>query len=127
MAHFDQMALILRADDLRHGNAGACQRLHPLQLGAQRRFAVIAIAMDAQGYALAVVAAGREHRVLAEFHQFDVAELTLPVLQGVARQVVQAGDLLVMVQGMEFSHGRGLKSRSGRGPGCRRTGRRDRG
>ncbi|MNI73164.1 hypothetical protein D3C73_1291470 [compost metagenome] len=127
MAHFDQVALVLGANDLRHGNPRAFQCFHPLQLGAQRRFAVIAVAMDTQGHPLAVVAAGREHRVLAVFHQFDVAELTLPVLQGVASQIVQPGDLLIMVQGMEFSHGRGLKLRSGRGPGCRRTGPRARG
>ncbi|MNP07552.1 hypothetical protein D3C76_995790 [compost metagenome] len=127
MAHFNQMAQVPGADDLRHGNPGAFQGFHPLQFGTQRRCAMIAIAMDAQGHPLTVVAAGREHRVLAEFHQFDVAEVAVPVLQGVARQVVQSGDLLIVVQRVEVSHGRGLKSRSGRGPGCRRTSRHDRG
>ncbi|MNN48543.1 hypothetical protein D3C81_1630260 [compost metagenome] len=106
MGDFDQVALILRTDDLRHGDAGAGQCLHPLQLGTQRGFAVIAIAVDAQGDPLAIVAVGGEHRVLAKLHQFNVGELAVPLLQGMARQFVQAGHLLVVWQGVEFSHGR---------------------
>ncbi|MCY1244408.1 hypothetical protein D9M72_574800 [compost metagenome] len=113
---FDQMAFILCADNLRHGNTCAGQGFHPLQLGTQCGLAVITIAMDAQGDALTVVAAGREHCVLAKLHQFNVGEFAFPLLQGMARQFVQTGYLLVMAQGIEcrsaeFSHGNSLKSR----------------
>ena len=87
----------------------AGQRFHPLQLGTQRRLAVIAVAMDAQGDPLAVLAPCREHRVLAVFHQFDIGKLAVPMLQGVAGEVVQSGRLAGRGSGCGNQSWRGLR------------------
>ncbi|MNO71367.1 hypothetical protein D3C76_622830 [compost metagenome] len=109
--HLDQMGVPARADQLRHLDPRAGQGVHPLQFGAQRDGRVIAVAVDAQGDPLAVVAARGEHRVLAVLDQFQLAERAVPVLQRSAGEIVQAAHLLFMAEVVESLHGGLLRGR----------------